>query len=93
MAEGGNGQSPTFSESDSSIIVSPLIKDLSSNELMEIADDIEVFSEFYDRMANQNELEQKGEFQPFSSTPKPSTSYELQKERMHLLDHLKVKMY
>ena len=89
MAEGGNGQSPTFSESDSSIIVSPLIKDLSSNELMEIADDIEVFSEFCDRMAN----EQRGEFQPFSSTPKPSTSYELQKERMHLLDHLKVKMY
>ena len=67
-----------------------------SNELMEIADDIEVFSEFYDRMANQNELEQKGEgkFPTFiSSTPKPSTSYELQKERMHLLDHLKVKMY
>ena len=67
-----------------------------SNELMEIADDIEVFSEFYDRMANQNELEQKGEgeFPTFiSSTPRPSTSYELQKERMHLLDHLKVKMY
>ena len=63
---------------------------------MEIADDIEVFSEFYDRMANQNELEQKGEgeFPTFISlTPKPSTSYELQKERMHLLDHLKVKMY
>ena len=46
---------------------------------MEIADDIEVFSEFYDRMANQNELEQKGEgeFPTFiSSTPKHSTSYE-----------------
>ena len=60
---------------------------------MEIADDIEVFSEFYGRMVKQSrnedfdEIEQKGEIE---SSPKPKSYEELQK--MHLLDHLKVKI-
>ena len=61
---------------------------LFSNELMEIADDMEVFSQFYDRMVNHSE--QKDEFQ--CSSLQPSTSYELERERSRLLDHLKVKM-
>ena len=55
---------------------------------MEIADDMEVFSQFYDRMVNHSE--QKDEFQ--CSSLQPSTSYELERERSRLLDHLKVKM-
>ena len=56
-----------------------------SHELMEIADDMEVFSQFYGRMVKQSQNVKE------PSDPKTSNE-ELQREKMHLLDHLKVKI-
>ena len=59
---------------------------------MEIADDMEVFSQFYGRMVKQSQTENLDDPSEFQSPNKPKSNEELQKEKMHLLDHLKVKI-
>ena len=43
-------------------VISPLVKDLSSDQLMEIADDVDVFAKFYGEMVNHQSY-------PYPDTP------------------------
>ena len=60
---------------------------------MEIADDMEVFSQFYGRMVKQSQNENLDDpSEELHSLEPTKSNEELQKEKMHLLDHLKVKI-